>query len=64
MFAVGLQAQMNTSLVCPSSVVTWPAAICSPLAAAPLASGRATSVPPFAVPPLSVPRPTLGTQHK
>jgi len=50
MLAVGLQAQMNTSLVCPSSVVTWLAAICSPVVA-PLMSGRAVSVP-FAAAPL------------
>lgn len=52
MLAVGLQAQMNTSLVCPSSVVTWLAAICSPVVA-PLMSGRAVSVP-FAAAPLRI----------
>ena len=67
MLAVGLQAQMNTSLVCPSSVVTWLAAICSPLTA-PLVSGRAVSVP-FATAPLRTvcpfvkPRPSATQQE-
>ena len=69
MLALGLQAQMKTSLVCPSSVVTWLAAICSPVVA-PLVSGRAVSVPFAAAPlrpvvaPLSMQSLVARTKHR